>query len=286
MNPKNQKLEKDQELLKNQKPWRNQKLQKVKKLQKVLVTRPAHLAVSLANELKNAGFIPELLPTIECKPTPKQLALKKSVQALGDVHLAIFVSMASVQYGMEAILSVWPEPPKMLYAAIGPATKKSLETYGITNIISPKEPPHESESLLEDDALQTVAVKDKKIVIFRADDGRNLLAKTLQKRGAKLKIIECYQRVAPKLNIARKLKTWNEDPVHVSLVTSSAILKSLHVLLKSKGFSLLKKQPMIVVGLRMKALATTLGITQIIVAKAADDQSLLQALINFRDQIQ
>jgi hypothetical protein len=36
----------------------------------------------------------------------------------------------------------------------------------------------------------------------------------------------------------------------------------------------------------MKALAATLGITQIIVAKAADDTSLIEALINLRDKIQ
>jgi uroporphyrinogen-III synthase len=257
---------------------------------RVLLTRPAHLAAPLVEKLKTAGFIPELLPLIEFIPPSDKIGLIRKLErfAIADIDIAIFVSVTAVQYGMELMLEVWPKLPTIEYAVVGPATLHALEAYTLPKrAISPSKPPYESESLLENPALQNV--RGKKILIFRGNGGRELLAKVLTERGAKVEILECYQRQIPldsAKNIANRLNIWSQEPPHVILTSSVHSLENLKTLVGMKGWDLLKTHPIVVVGLRMQALATTLGITQVVTAKAADDASLIEALMNLRDNFQ
>lgn len=256
---------------------------------KVLVTRPVHLAKPLAEKINQAGFITELLPVIEFKPTADQKTFRENLEHLPSATMAIFISATAVHYGMEGILNFWPRPPNILYAAIGPATLRALRSYAVQNIISPENPPFESETLLALPALQVAEVQGKNIFIFRGHGGRDLLIHTLKQRKAFVKTLECYQSqipIIPTEDIAIRLNTWSLDPNQVTVTTSAQSLENLKALVGTKGWELLQRRPMIVVGLRMKALATTLGITQVIVAKGADDASLLEALIDLRDKIQ
>ncbi len=251
---------------------------------RVLVTRPAHLAEKLATQIKRLGFIPELLPVVTFKPSPHQAILKEAISILNQSDIALFVSATAVQYGMKAILDYWPAPPDILYAAIGPATEQALQSYAVKKTIYPLAPPYESESLLAVPALQNV--RGKNCVFFRGNGGRNLLAQTLADRGAKVTIVECYQRQIPKLNIVNKLNSWRQNPIHVILATSADVLKGLQIFAGPENWHHLQKLPMIVVGLRMQGLATSLGVSHIVVAKGADDASLIEALMKFRDSFQ
>lgn len=258
----------------------------------VLVTRPASLSESLVTKLSTAGFTPECFPVIEFKPSSKQKLLSTAIQNLIQTDIAIFASQTAVQYGIPAIVQHFmPEThtqvlSHLVCAAMGPSTQKALNSFGFKDVLCPLNSPYESESLLALPALQRV--KNKNIVIFRGNGGRELLAKTLENRGANLRVIECYERQIPTLSeeeIAKRLNAWSESPRKVIVSTSRDILFNLKTLVGPKTWKILQKEVMIVVGLRMQGLAANLGVKRIVVTKDADDSSLIEALMNIRNSL-
>ena len=87
-----------------------------------------------------------------------------------------------------------PWPSGVPVAAIGDATAEALRNSGFPAVISPPV-RHDSEGLLEMPELQSV--RDKSIVVFRGEGGREKLKEALEERGARVTYAECYRRVRP-----------------------------------------------------------------------------------------
>jgi uroporphyrinogen-III synthase len=254
---------------------------------RVLISRPAHFAHQQGRLIEQNQFIADIFPVIELAPTPKQTALVKAVQGLNTTDIVIFVSRSAVKYGMNAINTFWfsnsPHRLSLLWAAIGPGTKQALEECGVqvNTIVSPLMAPYESESLLTHPDLQHV--QEKRILIFQGNTGRQLLHDTLVTRGADVSAVECYQRRLPVMDMAAHLAQWQNNPPDITLATSAEGLYNLVSLVGPLEWTKLRDLPMIVVSVRIQALAATLGVRQVLLAKGADDQSILEALIKIRD---
>lgn len=254
---------------------------------KVLITRPIHLASQLGRFIELNGFTADIFPVIEIASTPYQSALMAGVERLKNAHMIIFVSRAAVHYGMRAINAFWPScpsgNPNVVWVAIGPGTKQALQHHSIpeSKILYPLTTPYESESLLTHPDLQQV--QGKCILIFQGNSSRDLLRSTLLSRGAAVTAIECYQRRLPIVDLMAQHKRWQDAVPDVTLTTSIEGLCNLVSLTEPLFWGKLRALPMIVVSLRMKTLATTLGIKQIFLANGADDRSILNALLEIRD---
>src|SRR4029077_5227623 len=77
-------------------------------------------------------------------------------------------------------------------AAIGPATKKAIETQGLTVNVTPKE--YVAESVVR--ALHE-RVKGKRVLLVRAKVARDVIPRELRNAGASIDVIEAYETVAP-----------------------------------------------------------------------------------------
>lgn len=247
----------------------------------VLVTRPVSQALGIASLIKDAGGQPVLFPTIEIAEPDDPARLDDVINRLGEADIAIFVSANAALYAAGRIRARWRTLPEhLVLIAVGPASARTLAEQGLGNAVSPADGAS-SEALLELPLLTGVA--GKRIVIFRGQGGRELLAETLHARGAQVEYAECYRRVIARVDPAPLVARWRQGRIHVVLIASGEALENLRTLLGPDGTMLLRQTPCIVASERIAGAARLLGM-QATVARAADDRSFVSALEEWRAQ--
>ena len=243
----------------------------------ILVTRPAHQAGELADRIRMAGGHPVLFPVLEILDIPNLNPLLDLIERLDEFDIAIFISPNAVAKAMSLISAKRTLPVKLKIVAVGQGTTKELGNFGVTGVIAPAL-RFDSEALLELPLLRQV--KAKRIVIFRGDKGRELLAENLLKRGAVLEYAECYRRVMPKPDTAPSLSAWANARMKAITITSSEGLRNLCEMVGETGGAWLKKTPLFVSHVRIAQVAGNLGFAHVILTTAGDD-GLLEGLLNY-----
>lgn len=240
----------------------------------VLVTRPRHQANELMNALSDAGASPILLPSIDIQALP-DAQIQSQIATIEADSLVIFISQNAVEYAWPWLRQQFPEQLPTL-AAVGASTAKALHACGVVEVIYPPAPPYNSETLLACPALQQVA--SRPCYVIRGVGGRELLAETLQQRGADLGVIEVYQRACPTPDPALLARLWQQQPVDVVISTSREALGNLCQLLPASLLPRLFATPLLVISDAMADQAHSLGFAQVHVATGADTPSIMQAL--------
>lgn len=240
----------------------------------IVVTRPAEQAMPLAEAIRAAGGHVILFPVIEILDTTDTQPLIKVIDRLETYNLAIFISPNAVERAMRQITARRTWPPGLRAAAIGKGGVKELQRLGINEVIAPTQ-SSDSEGLLALPQLQTVA--GQRVVIFRGDDGRELLGDTLTARGAQVEYVECYRRARPRADAAPLLKAWAHHEVHAITVTSSEGLRNLFEMVGEPGLSWLRRTPVFAPHPRIAAAARELGCGHVI-ESAPGDTGLIEAL--------
>jgi len=242
----------------------------------VLVTRPREQAEALVEAIQAEGGTAVAFPALEIAP-PKDLhALSAQIGRLRDFDLIVFVSPTSVEQAWPHILvrhGDWPRG--FTLAAVGQGSARLLHGFGARQVLVP-EAGADSESLLALPALQSVA--GKRVLIFRGEGGREVLAATLRQRGATVEYAECYRRLRPQLDPEPLLALWRQGGVKAVTVTSSEILANLLEMLGDEGRSRLRSTPVFVIHERIAAAARQQGLDNVIVT-ASGDAGLLAALL-------
>lgn len=240
----------------------------------IVVTRPAHQAGVLAELIRGDGGNPILFPVLEILEVADLQPLVEVIARLDTFDLAVFISPNAVAKALNQITARRPWPAGLLAAAVGKGSVKELRRFGISEIISPQR-NYDSEGLLELPQLQAVA--GKRIVIFRGDGGRELLADTLTARGAKVEYVECYRRARPRADAAPLLRAWARGEVHAVTVTSSEGLRNLFEMLGKLGQSWLRRTLLLVPHQRIAEAARELGCTRV-AETAPGDEGLMAGL--------
>jgi uroporphyrinogen III methyltransferase/synthase len=88
-------------------------------------------------------------------------------------------------------LSAIPEQAGAIVAAIGPGTARALAEHGIAADIVPQR--FVAEALVE--ALESVEVEGKRVLIARAAEARDVLPDALRERGAEVDVVALYETV-------------------------------------------------------------------------------------------
>jgi uroporphyrinogen-III synthase len=249
---------------------------------RVLVTRPAHQNQALVDLLMTQGVHPLTLPVIDIIALPQSVQLQTMVEQRHSFHLAIFISPNAVAYGLALLLAYGSLPNTLKLVTIGQASAdKVKQILGHNADIYPHE-DYNSEALLALDALQPLHVNNKKIIIFRGQGGRELLANTLRQRGAEVVYAEVYQRkiASPSAELLATLWTTNQNP-HIIIVTSDQGLRNLVTIhsVKPSYLTQLWQTPLVVVTEKMRKNAQYLGFTHtIIVATEVSNEALVRAV--------
>lgn len=239
----------------------------------VLVTRPAGQAVALGAGLRAAGFTPLYLPTlaIECTDTASACA---ALRAALPCDLAIFISANAVRHALPVIAAAAGLPTGCQVAAVGPASARALEAAGFSNVLMPAT-RFDSEGLLALPQMQHVA--GRRVVIFRGEGGRTLLADTLAARGADVRAVACYRRVAA--GDPAPLDTWlTHNAIAALTATSRASLDGL-LTLAGPAAAQLKTLPLVVLSMALAQHARHAGFSgPLMSAGEASDAGLVAAV--------
>ena len=244
----------------------------------VLITRPLGQGEALKERLEAKGAQVLHFPSIEIQPAPRSADRDRCLERLDSYHYAIFISPNAVDYAAD-ILDLAALPPKLKVAAIGPGTARALTERGRKPDMLPRDGAN-SEALLRLKALNSV--DGKRILIVRGQGGRELLAETLEERGADVDYLEVYRRVAPRLDHGEIAQWFRQGRVDAIAVTSREALLNLERMLSPSLTPYFKSAQLLVSSPRMVRLATALGIRRRpVIASDATDKALVKAMVSW-----
>jgi uroporphyrinogen-III synthase len=244
----------------------------------IVITRPMHQGEALQARLETKGASVLHFPTIEILPAARSTELENCLNRLERYHYAIFISPNAVDYAAD-YLDFAALPPKLKLAAIGPGTARALAAHGRKPDMLPRDGAS-SEALLKLKALNAVA--KKRILIVRGQGGRELLAETLEERGAEVDYAEVYRRAVPRIDHAELGSWFRQGRVDAIAVTSREALLNLDRMLSPALTPYLRAAQLLVSSTRVIKLAGALGVRRRpVVAVDASDRALVHALVNW-----
>lgn len=183
---------------------------------KILITRPQPKADELKKLCLEANILAEVVPLLRIKPRPilSWLAELKDLPAL---QALIFVSPNAAQCFMDN--HVYQQFQSIPCFAPGKSTADILLAHGFQHVIFPTHEEN-SEALLALPELQSVT--GQHILIIRGTSGRELLADTLQARGAVSHYLAVYENSRNTLSPA-DIQRLNDDYDLVILTSTEAL---------------------------------------------------------------
>ncbi len=254
----------------------------------ILITRPEAQAVLWAKQLHELGAKVTLQPMLAIRPVDDneaKQAIINTILRLDEYQKAIFVSQNAVEYGIDWIDQYWPQlPAKINLLAVGSSTatllnEKINQLGGVdsSHTINFPEQAMNSEALLALPILQ--AVDGEKILIFRGCGGRTYLGKSLEARGALVDYCELYRRLIPDAIDSAKITQFKKSTqLPVTAVHSGETLHNLCTAIQANDLLWIKQQALLVPGERVAQLAKDLHFENIIIAKNATHESMIEAL--------
>ncbi len=247
----------------------------------IVVTRPAGQATHLAEALVAAGAHPVLFPVLAIAPLRDKTELTQRLIQLDQYDLAIFISPNAVAMGLREVLAKRAWPAGLRVATVGHSSEAALQAHDLNgqeaHVICPPD-RFDSEALLELPELQ--AMEGRRVIIFRGDGGRELLAETLRARGATVDYLSCYQRSIPDIDPAPLYRLWESGTLDAITVTSSEGLHNLVQMVGPLGLAWLRKTPLFVPHARIAAAADVFNLHTVVLTPPAD-AGLMAGLLRY-----
>lgn len=176
---------------------------------RVLVGRARHQAGALSSGLRKLGAQVTEIPFIEIRRPHSYQPLDNALRNLKDYDWFILTSVngvEAVQGRMKALRLTRGHLQPVKLAAIGPATRKSLEKIGVKVDVVPKE--YVAESVVKS---MKGRVRGKRVLLARAKVARDVIPRELRKLGAQVDVVEAYETVIPKAS-RRRVRAMLQDP--------------------------------------------------------------------------
>lgn len=169
---------------------------------RVVITRPRAQADALVTRLAELGVEVHRFPLLEIQPLADTAQLRSTLSHLSDYALVAFVSPNAIDAAF-AHIDHWPN--HVIAAVVGEGSRQALARHGLTDngarVVSPIDPHRtDSETLL--DVLDIAALRGRRVLIIRAETGRELLADRLRGAGIEVEQIAAYRRGMPVLDTA------------------------------------------------------------------------------------
>ena len=211
---------------------------------RVLVSRAKKQAGALSSALRKMGCDVIEIPFIEIRRPRSYQPLNSALRDLTTYDWLILTSVNGVQALFERMAKRRLQPSALSHlkiAAIGPATKKSIEAHGLAVAVTPRE--YIAESVVS--ALHR-RVKNKRVLLVRARVARDVIPRELRQAGAHVDVVEAYETVVPQSS-ARRLRTLlasqKRRPHAITFTSSSTVRNFVQLLGLRRARAALKKVP-------------------------------------------
>jgi len=222
---------------------------------RIVVTRPEHQADETANEIRDRGAEPLVVPAISIHPPPDLAALERSLSALDSYDVVAFTSANGVGRVIDALAASGRDVRafgRALVAAIGPGTEAALLRRGLVADIVAKEFRGEglAASILETlEARRSTTGAKKRVLLLRALVARDALPEALRAAGIEVDVTAAYEtRSAAPASIEKLRADLAAGAVDVVTFTSSSTVTQLCRALGSDAAELLGRAVIAVIG--------------------------------------
>ena len=246
---------------------------------RVLVTRAKGGADQLSAGLKEAGAYPIEFPTIKIVPLEDYADLDRAIEKLSEppgYDWLVFTSTNGVKFFWERLYELGKDARELKgikIAAIGPATASSLERHGLRADVVPSE--YRAEGLLA--ALGDVG--GCRILLPRAQEGREVLPRELCKAGAEVEVVAAYRTLHPTSDAEELGRMFSVGEVDVITFTSSSTVRNFAALFEDSNIGKMIKDVKIACISPVTADAVRqLGLTADIVAGDHTMDGLVEAI--------
>jgi uroporphyrinogen III methyltransferase/synthase len=163
---------------------------------RVLVTRPKDQAAELVDLLERWGAQAIEAPLIRILPLNDHTALDEAAARSGQFDWIVFTSANAVAAFMNRLFAS-PLDVRALHGvklcAVGPATAREIERHRVKVDLVPSE--HRAEAVVQA-MIEQGSVLGARVLLPRADIGREVIADELRKRGADVTEVVAYRTVA------------------------------------------------------------------------------------------
>jgi len=235
----------------------------------VVITRPAGTAGPLARRVRALGGLPVTVPGLSLRAVAGTDAHDALLAALGD-ELVIFTSPAAVRFAAKLA----PLRTTATVVAVGQGTAAALCAHGIAAHVPAQR--QDSEGLL---ALDVVGELDRRrVALVGAPGGRGVIRRELVARGAQLREVHVYRRVAPRLD-RRHIDPLLALPARSAVLISSAeAIGHLRHGLAGPAWERLQRALAVVSSERLRDVANEAGFAEILVAASAMPADMLKTV--------
>jgi uroporphyrinogen III methyltransferase/synthase len=243
---------------------------------RILVTRPRAQAGAFIDQLTALGAIPVIFPTIILAPPEDHTTLDRAIHNLSAYQWLIFTSangVAAFFQRLEALGKSNAEFSRTKIAAIGPATARALQEFGLHADFVPDE--HVAEAV----AAGIGDVSGQNILLPRADIARKALAEELSRRGAHPQDIAVYRTLPYHPGPDEILAL--EQGIDVATFTSSSTLQCFLDLLGKRGLEILTGAVLACIGPITAETARAHGLRVDVVAGEYTTGGLIRALVDY-----
>ena len=245
----------------------------------VLITRPEHQNARIMEMLQQQRFIPLSFPTIAIRASDETPFLRQLNEHIRDYDIALFVSRNAVDYAFRHVAPA-DLPDQLQLGVIGKGTLMALRAQGLESGLIPTG-SYNSEGLLASETLNNIS--GKRVIIFRGQEGRNLLGETLSQRGASVDHVEVYRRELPNIGKQDFEQLCRDGFPAIAVFTSSEGLENCFHLLNDSQAEKMRRIDWLLISERMGETARNLRHNAgIIIAHSASDEGILSALLEWR----
>ena len=246
---------------------------------RVLVTRARAQASMLTAKLEALGAACTEAPAIRIQPPADGFgALDEAVGKIDSFNWLIFTSANGVNYFFDRLLAAGRDSRALGRAkicAIGSATAKALQGYGIIADVVPSE--FRAEGILA--ALEGKVSTEDKVLLPRAAEARNVLPEELGRKGIDVIVVPAYETVAGEADGSEICRQLSEGEIDVITFTSSSTVKNLAKILGEGAAELINSVKTAAIGPVTAATCREQGIRVDIEAKEYTIDGLVDGLV-------
>ena len=244
----------------------------------VLVTRPDERGKALVDQLNQAGVVALHLPLLSIEAGAELAQLPTKLNQLKSGDYVFLVSKSAVDFADKTLKDIgfsWRQD--LQYFTVGHRTAQHFSCQTECTVRYPITSEN-TEGLLN--LPQMTELTDKNLLILRGNGGRELLRKQATLRGATVDTVECYQRTPISYNNEEQTSICIRSGVQTLVVTSLEILQALIEFVPENEQNWLKNCCLVTVSQRIADVAAQQGWHNVVVSAGADNQSLLNTLLN------
>ena len=244
---------------------------------RLLITRPTAESAVLAALLAEHGIYSSSLPLLEIEALTETAAERTQMLNLDQYCAVIVVSKPAATLGLQRLDQYWPQPPaKQHWFTVGAGSGQILADYGLA--VSWPTDGDDSEALLAlPKFIATLDTPNPRVLVMRADVGRNFLSEQLKQRGIQVDFLPLYRRRLPVYPTGTLIARAQQEQLNGLVVSSEQGLRHL-IELAGEQWPTLASLTLFVPSPRVANIARDLGAQQVIDCRGANNQALLNTL--------